>query len=167
MSLPGIGTLNLNAGAGNITLAGTSGPDAFTVTPTGANTATAQVGILSPVVNTTNTGNLTVDAGPGSDSLTVNGTSSSDTINVSGAAVTVVGLKPVNYTNVESLQVNGLAGSDTFNVTSSATVPISIDGGDPVGVLPGDLLNVVTNLRRHRHPLSRSHQRPGRLRGQQ
>lgn len=145
VSLPGIATLNLNAGAGNITLAGTSGTDAFTVTPTGANTATAQVGGLAPAVNTTNTGNLTVDAGVGTDTLAVNGTSAPDTINVSGTAVTVVGLKPVNYTNVESLQVNGLAGSDTFNVTSSATVPISIDGGDPVGVLPGDLLNVITN----------------------
>jgi hypothetical protein len=145
VSLPGIEVLNLSAGAGNITLAGTSGPDAFTVTPTGANTATAQVDGLSPVVNTTNTATLTVDAGAGSNALTVNGTSAADTINVSGAAVTVVGLKTVNYTNVESLQVNGLAGSDTFNVTSSATVPISIDGGDPVGVTPGDLLNVVTS----------------------
>jgi hypothetical protein len=142
--LPGIEVLNLNAGAGNITLAGTPGPDAFTVTPTGATTATAQVGTLSPVVNTTNTGTLTVDADGGSDTLTVNGTSAGDTINVSGAAVTVVGLQPVNFVNVESLAVNGLAGSDIFNVTSSATVPISIDGGDPVGVLPGDQLNVVT-----------------------
>jgi hypothetical protein len=145
VTLPGIATLNLSAGAGNITLAATSGPDAVTVTPTGANTATAQVGTSSPVVNTTNTGNLTVDAGGGADTLTVNGTTSSDTINVSGAAVTVVGLKSVNYTNVESVQVNGLTGSDTFNVTSSATVPISVDGGDPIGVLPGDQINILTN----------------------
>jgi hypothetical protein len=145
VSLPGIGVLNLSAGAGAITLAGTSGPDAFTVTPTGANTATAQVGSLAPVVNTTNTGTLAVDAGAGSDTLAVNGTSGADTINVSGTSVAVVGLKSIGYSNVEALQVNGLAGSDTFNVTSSATVPISIDGGDPVGVTPGDLLNVVTN----------------------
>jgi hypothetical protein len=144
VSLPGIEVVNLNAGAGSITLAGTSGPDAFTVTPTGANTATAQVGSLSPVVNGTTTSTLTVDADGGNDTLTVNGTSAGDTINVSGAAVTVVGLQAVNFVNVESLGVNGLAGSDTFNVTSSATVPISIDGGDPVGVLPGDTLNVVT-----------------------
>jgi hypothetical protein len=145
VALPGIGILNLNAGAGNITLAGTAASEAFTVTPTGPNTATGQVGSLSPVVNTTNTGSLTTDAGAGSDTLTVNGTSNSDTINVSGAAATVVGLKSINYTNVESLQVNGLTGSDTFNVTSSATVPISIDGSDPIAVLPGDQLNVVTN----------------------
>src|SRR5262249_38892158 len=143
--LPGVEVLNLSAGAGKITLAGTSGADAFTVTPTGANTATAQVGSLSPVVNTTNTGDLSVDAAGGSDSLTVNATSAGETINVDGAAVTVGGLKTVKYSNTESLQVNGLAGSDTFNVTSSPTVPISIDGGDPVGVTPGDLLNIVSN----------------------
>jgi hypothetical protein len=144
VSLPGIEVLNLNAGAGSIILAGTSGGDAFTVTPTGANTATSQVGSLSPVVNSTTTSTLTVDPDGGSDTLAVNATSAGDTINVSGAAVTVVGLQTVNFLNVESLGVNGLAGSDTFNVTSSATVPISIDGGDPVGVLPGDVLNIVT-----------------------
>lgn len=147
VALPGIGTLNLNAGAGNITLAGTSGSDAFTVTPTGPNTATAQVGALSPVVNTTNTGisTLTVDAGAGSNTLTVNGTSGSDVIAVGGAAVTVTGLKPVQFANVASVLVNGLTGSDIFNVTSSATVPINIDGGDPIGVLPGDQINILTN----------------------
>src|SRR5262249_17664435 len=93
VALPGIGTLNLNAGAANPPLAGTPAPAPFPAPPPAPNPATAQVGTRSPVVNTTNTGNLTVDAGPGSDSLTVNGTSSSDTLNVSGAAVTVVGLK--------------------------------------------------------------------------
>jgi hypothetical protein len=145
VSLPGIGVLNLSAGGAAITLKGTPGPDAFTVTPTGANTATAQVGALAPVVNTTNSGSLTVDGNGGSDTLAVNGTSAADTIGVNGTSVAVNSLKVVNYINVPALQVNGLAGSDTFNVTSSATVAISIDGGDPVGVLPGDLLNVVTN----------------------
>jgi hypothetical protein len=147
VALPGIGILNLNAGAGNITLAGTAGSDAFTVTPTGLTTATAQVGALSPVVNTTNTGfsTLTVDAGAGSNTLTVNGTSGSDVIAVGGAAVTVTGLKPVQFANVVSVLANGSTGSDTFNVTSSATVPISIDGGDPIGVLPGDQINILTN----------------------
>src|SRR5262249_3094804 len=73
VALPRIETLNLNAGAANISLVGTVGPDVFTVTPTGANTATAQAGSLAPVVNSTNTGNLTVDASDGSDSMTVSG----------------------------------------------------------------------------------------------
>ena len=54
VALPRIETLNLNAGAANLTLAGTSGPDAFTITATAPDTATAQVGTLSPVVNTSN-----------------------------------------------------------------------------------------------------------------
>ena len=143
--MPGVATLNLNAGAGDVTLDGTSGPDSFAVTPTGPNSATIGVGAVAPVVYTTNTGDLKVDAGDGSDNLTVSGTSGSDTINVSGAAVTVTGLKAVNHLNVESLLVNGLAGNDTFNVATSSTVPISVDGGDPVGALPGDQLNVLTN----------------------
>ncbi len=147
VSLPGIATLNLNAGAGDITLAGTAGPDAFTVTPTGPNAATAQVGALAPVVNTTNTGTskLNVDGGAGSNVLTVDGTSGPDAINVSGTSVAVAGLKPVQFAEIASLQVNGLAGADTFNVSPSTTVPIGIDGGDPASVLPGDQLNVVTN----------------------
>src|SRR5262249_40683072 len=86
-----------------------------------------------------------VDGGDGNDQLIVDATSGDDTIDVTGVAVNVAGLQPINYSNFESLQVNRLAGSDTFNVTSSATVAISIDGGDPVGVLPGDLLHLVTN----------------------
>ena len=39
--------------------------------------------------------------------------------------------------------MNGNAGSDTFNVTPSPTVAMFIDGGDPVGVKPGDLLNII------------------------
>jgi hypothetical protein len=146
VSLPDIGVLNLNAGGGAIALAGTSpGPNAFSVTPTGASTATAQVGTLAPVVNTTNTGSLTVSGvSGGSDSLAVDGTSSPDTIGVTGSSVAVNALKVVNYANIAALQVNGLAGPNTFNVTSSATVPISINGGDPTGATPGDQLNVVT-----------------------
>jgi hypothetical protein len=146
VSLPDIGVVNLSALSRNITLAGVSpGPNAFTVTPTGANTATAQVGTLAPVVNTSNTGSLTVSGvSGGSDSLIVWGTSGPDTIGVSGSSVAVNALKVVNYTNVAALQVNGLAGPNTFNVTPSAAVPISLNGGDPTGVTPGDQVNVVT-----------------------
>jgi hypothetical protein len=144
--LPGIGVLNLGAAAGAILLEGTSGPDAFTVSPTSADTTTAQIAALAQVVNTTNTSSLTVDGGGGSDTLAINGSSGADTIAVNGSSVSVNALKVVAYTNIAALQVNGLAGSDTFQVTSSATVPFSIDGGDPVGVLPGDLLDIVTSL---------------------
>ena len=36
------------------------------------------------------------------------------------------------------LQIDALAGNDTINVTPSATVPIFVDGGDPIGSTPGD-----------------------------
>ena len=39
--------------------------------------------------------------------------------------------------------MNGNAGSDTFNVTPSSAVAMFIDGGDPVGAIPGDLLNII------------------------
>jgi hypothetical protein len=146
VSLPGIETLNLNAGSGAITLLGTPGPDAFIMTPTGANTSTAQVSGLAPTVNVTTTASLSVNGGGGTDALTVNGTAGSDTINVSGAQVAVNSLLPVNYSNIASLQVNGLAGNNTFNVTSSATVPINIDGGDPASMTPADQLNLNTGL---------------------
>ena len=66
-----------------------------------------------------------------------------DTIAVSGSAVAITGRRTVNYTGVEALTVNGNAGSDTFNVTPSTAVTMFIDGGDPVGVKPGDLLNII------------------------
>jgi hypothetical protein len=144
VSLPGIETLNLNAGSGAITLLGTPGPDAFIVTPTGANTATAQVSGLAPTVNVTTTASLSVNGGGGTDALTVDGTAGSDTISVSGTQVAVNSLLPVNYSSIASLQVNGLAGNNTFNVTSSATVPINIDGGDPASMTPADQLNLNT-----------------------
>jgi len=148
VSLPSIEVLNLSAGAGGITVNGTSGPNAYNVTPTGANTATLQVGSLAPVVNTTNTGALTLNDGSAADgdTLTVNGTTADESIVVNSSTTTIqVGaLKAVGYTavNVESLRVNGNAGSDTFDVTPGSR-PIFIDGADPVGVTPGDRLNIL------------------------
>jgi hypothetical protein len=78
----------------------------------------------------------------------VNGSSSADTIAVSGTTVAITNRHRVNYTGVQALTVNGRAGSDTFNVTPSATTAIFIDGGDPIGTRPGDLLNIIAG-RRH------------------
>jgi hypothetical protein len=52
----------------------------------------------------------------------------------------------VGYSNAESLMVACLAGADFFTVTPSA-VPVFIDGGDPVGTLPGNLLTLVAGAR--------------------
>lgn len=148
MSFPNVEVVNLNAGAGAITVNGTAGPNVYAVTPTGANAATVQVGGATPVLNTTNTGALTIADGTAGDGdlLTVIGTAAGETITVDSAAatITVGGLKAVAYSaaNVEGLRVNGNAGADRFDVTPGSR-PMFIDGGDPVGVLPGDLLNFV------------------------
>src|SRR5205085_9103415 len=52
-------------------------------------------------------------------------------------------LETVNYTNTTDLRVEGLAGSDTFNVTPSPSTTIFIDGGDPIGSTPGDVLQIT------------------------
>src|SRR5262249_5044367 len=88
-------------------------------------------------------GTFTLDAAGGSDNLTVNATQAGETIAVTGALVTIGALKTVNYLGTENLAVNGQGGSDTFNVTPSATTTMFIDGGDPIGVLPGDTLSVT------------------------
>ncbi len=43
--------------------------------------------------------------------------------------------------NVEALSILALQGADTITVTPGA-IPVFVDGGDPVGVLPGDQLIV-------------------------
>ena len=65
-------------------------PDAFTVTPTGLNTATIQVSGPHPVINTSNTATLTIDPVGSADTVTVLGTSGIDTITVTYGATTTV-----------------------------------------------------------------------------
>src|SRR5206468_1399148 len=122
------------------------------VTPTGAAAAT----LTSAGLNTTfNFSNVTVAAGGfsingngGSDQLLVKGTQNADTIDInngaSGAsAVKVNSLLVANYSAMAQVEIDGQAGSDTFNVTPQSTTSISIDGGDPIGVLPGDAINLA------------------------
>src|SRR5262249_28410926 len=130
------------------TVTGTSGPDNISVTPTGLTTATIVPAGMNLTINKNNgfAGQLAVDGIGGSGTLTGNGTTNGGTIIVGGNTVTVAGVKQVLFGNTENLVVNGQAGSDTFNVTPLATTSISIDGGDPIGVLPGDVLNVAAGV---------------------
>jgi large repetitive protein len=141
-----IENLNLLAGIGDLTLTTTGADDTVVVTPgltTGTNSGTVQSSGALPQIAFANSGTLTANLAGGSDALVVNGSSSADTIAVSGTAVAITGRRAVNYTGVEALTVNGNAGSDTFNVTPSPAVAMFIDGGDPVAVKPGDLLNII------------------------
>src|SRR5678815_3355983 len=53
VSFSGVETLNVNAGAGAISVVGTSGPDDLSVTPTGATTSTVVPAGLNLSINTT------------------------------------------------------------------------------------------------------------------
>jgi hypothetical protein len=145
VTLQGVEVANLNANGNALTATGTANPEAFTYTPTGASAGTFTDAGINTTFNFTNvTGAFTLDASGGSDTVTVNGTPGNDAITASGIAVTVGALKTVTLANEESLIVSGQAGSDTFTVTPSATIPIFVDGGDPIGVTPGDTLNIVS-----------------------
>jgi hypothetical protein len=142
----GIENLNLLAGIGDLTINTTGADDTATVTPgltKGANSGTVQSSGAVPQITFVNSGTFTANLGAGNDALVVNGSSLADEIAVSGTAVAITGRHTVSYSGVEALTVNGNAGSDTFNVTSSPTVPIFIDGGDPIAATPGDLLNII------------------------
>ena len=140
VNLSGVGVLNLNAFSVATMVTGTTGPDNLSVTPTGTNAATIQATGFFPVTNLTNATSLLVNTLGGSDLLSVYATQAGDAVTVNGttSTVTVGTWLPVVYSNTASVSVYGLDGSDTFTVTPSATVPFFIDGGNPIGVQPGD-----------------------------
>ena len=168
VTLTGIEVANLDANGHALTVTGTTGADSIAVTPTGANSAsfqaytggTSQNGqggtlasqtALAPVFNATAVavGGFLINGNGGSDELFVEGTQNGDTINVNDAtaganAVAITGLLTVNYNAaLPHVEIDSLAGSDTINIGPSTTTTFLVDGGDPIGVLPGDTLNLV------------------------
>ncbi len=148
VDLIGVEILNVDTNGQNLTINGTAGADVLSVTPTGANAATAtllssdpNVG-STPVINGSAIGTLSVDLAGGADRLVVNATQSGETVTADGTLVTVGAFETVNYTNAEDLHLAGLSGSDTFNVTPALNTTIFVDGGDPIGSTPGDQLNL-------------------------
>src|SRR5262249_53151790 len=147
----GIESLNLPAGVGDLTLTTTDADDTVVVTPgltTGANSGTVISSGAVPQISFVNSGAFSANLEGGADALVVNGSSNPDTIVVNGSSVTITGRWGVNYAGVEALTVNGNAGSDTFTVTPSLATSMFIDGGDPIGVKPGDLLNIIAGRSR-------------------
>jgi Ca2+-binding RTX toxin-like protein len=143
----GVEILNANAGTNNFAVNGTTGDDTLDVTPTATNSATFRLTKSNPsigstpVVNGSQIGTLSVNLLAGSDTLVVNGTTAGEAITVTGALVTVGALETVNFLGAEALTVFAAQGADTITVTPGA-IPVFIDGGDPIGVLPGDQLIV-------------------------
>ncbi|MGA2501219.1 MAG: hypothetical protein ABSH20_26060, partial [Tepidisphaeraceae bacterium] len=170
VSLTGVEVANLNANANALKIMGTTGADSLVATPTSASSATVQAytggdaqngqgGTLSsqtpigPVLNATNvstaTGGFAINGNGGSDVLFVEGTQNADIIDVNDAAsgpnaVKVNALLVVNYNAaLPHVEIDALAGSDTINIGPSTTTTFLVDGGDPIGVLPGDTLNLI------------------------
>ena len=138
----GVELLNIDAGNQPLTVLGTNGDDTLIVQPLTADSGSVRVDGMPPSVAYSNiqADAITVNGGAGQDRVAVYGTSLSDTFDVSGSSVQVGGQTVDVF--AESLAVYGLEGEDTFNVTPSATVPIFVDGGDPIGETPGDVLNI-------------------------
>jgi hypothetical protein len=116
-------TINSWSGSGTVTLDGKGGDDTYNV-------------------NFQNSGSFTADifdsGSGGNDSVILNGTTGSDTINVSGTAVSL-GLQTVDYSGIENLTVYTKAGNDTVDVTgTSAATAINTGSGTNV-------INVGTN----------------------
>ncbi|HUG70264.1 MAG TPA: CHRD domain-containing protein, partial [Pirellulaceae bacterium] len=161
----GIERINLDAGQGGPTVVATDDDDDVTVTVFSASSGTVQIGstaqqdgqaqqpLTAPLVHYTGTGGnaVNIDLADGQDTLIVVGNALPQAFVVDGPGETVtiddnddgVNNGIVTYDNAESLAVYGLEGSDTFTVTGGS-IPIFIDGGDPIGTLPGDTL-IVTN----------------------
>ncbi len=151
--LTGIEIANINAGNNTVTTTGTTHADSITVTPTASNAATLTDAEINTVFNFSNVstalGGFAVNGNGGSDQLIVVATQNADTIDVndsaSGAnAVKVNSLLVVNYNaSMPHVEVDALAGSDTINIAPSTTTTFTVDGGDPIGVLPGDAIKFI------------------------
>jgi hypothetical protein len=145
VTFAGVETINQASSgpAATLSVLGTANDDTLNYTPATATSGSVVLASTGLAVNFTGlVGALNLSGAAGSDTIAVSGNAAANTIAVSGAAVAVDALKAANV-SAESLRVLGLAGSDLFNVTPGAT-PIFIDGGDPVGVLPGDQLNIIS-----------------------
>ncbi len=149
--------MNVVDGAANNTLV---------VTPTGNNSATVQLAGSPQLFNITAAGTFNANLTGGNNALTVDGGSLADAFTVGATSVALTNgsfSNTINFTGAVALQVNGGAGSDTFDVSATA-IPLSVDGGDPVGVQPGDTLN-LQNIGAKRAILRRTDDRLGRVPG--
>lgn len=146
----GIEHLGLFASIDDLTFVMTSADDTVTVTPgadsvLGANTGSIVTTGAVPAIDFVNAGTLILDLGLGNDELIVHATTAAETIAVSGSVVAIAGRRSVEHTNTELVRVNGDGGADTFDVTPSLSTAFFIDGGPPVGLEPGDALQINAN----------------------
>jgi hypothetical protein len=142
------GIVNLDSGAGNLTVNDMVRALA-TVTPTmdDSRSGTFQAGGTAPRLDFATDKSFTANLTYADKKLLVNAPESGDVIDVDGGGVMITApggssYKTINYTGVTALTVNGQDGGDTFNVTPDPAVAFSLDGGDPVGAMPGSNLAI-------------------------
>ncbi|MCL5281877.1 MAG: LEPR-XLL domain-containing protein [Planctomycetes bacterium] len=141
VDLTGVEWLDVDAANANLTVRSTGGSDRVEVSALGIDSGTVQANILAPVTSFANVAVLSIDLLGGDDTLVINASEGNDALAITGSSVAITGKQTLDYSNAEALIVNGLAGSDTFEVTP-ASIPIFVDGGNPIGVQPGDVLTV-------------------------
>lgn len=146
LSADGSITVNGAAGADEVTIEGTAGADNVVVDHLTANSARISGAQAVPItVNTVE--DMNIDGLGGDDSLTVHGTAAGEAVDINTATantVTIGSLLPVEYTMFEAINAVGGDGDDTFTVTPHATIPVFVDGGNPIALPPGDTLVVKT-----------------------
>ncbi|WP_146408323.1 dockerin type I domain-containing protein [Allorhodopirellula heiligendammensis] len=99
----------------------------------------------SQLVSFTNVEEISANANSGEDEqLTVNqrDTSAADTTTLLDDTAELVGLFNVEMENFVGLTLNGRGGNDTFNITPG-TIPVFVNGGNPIGSTAGDLINFL------------------------
>ena len=146
----GVEVINVAANA-TVTINTSLGDDVVEVQPLSGNSATVRLNRTSaaigttPIVNFSAVGTFNVNTQVGNDTLVVDGTTAGETINVTSTSVAVGPLLAVNYSNTEAVSIYAQQGADTITVTPAVgSAPVFVDGGDPIGVLPGDKL-IVNN----------------------
>ncbi|WP_146393883.1 dockerin type I domain-containing protein [Allorhodopirellula solitaria] len=99
----------------------------------------------SQLVSFTNVEDIAANANLGEDeTLIVNqrDTSAADTTFLLNNDFELVGLFNVDTENYVGLTLNGNGGDDTFEITPG-TIPVFVDGGDPIGSTAGDLIHFL------------------------
>ncbi|MFV2069643.1 MAG: beta strand repeat-containing protein, partial [Pirellulales bacterium] len=161
----GVETIDLNASGAALMVATTGDDEDVTITVFDAisgkierrlavqQSGQVQSDILVPLVHYANVDDalpVAFDLRGGDDTLVIVGGANSQTFNVDVPAGTATiddfsdgGIDGrVSWVGNESLEVFGLEGSDTFDLIAGA-IPVFIDGGDPIGVTPGDRFNIL------------------------
>ena len=123
VTLSGIETATIDAGAGDVVVNGSSMADDYTVQPSGSDTATVSISGVHLVLQTDNSGLLTIADGTAGDGdrLSVTYNDAGQSVTISDSSVDELTLKDINYTaaNISTLSVLTEGGGDSVTVVTS------------------------------------------------